>query len=90
MLGVSVSIPDGLLIPIELLLVDTGREALGVFTCPSGDALSQIKSMQDKAQDWIDLAKEVKLHQHDIWFLMDHQLWSKVVYGLCSLAASRK
>jgi len=40
--------------------------------------------MQNKAQEWIDRAKEGNMMQRDIWFLTKHQLWPKVSYGLCS------
>jgi hypothetical protein len=34
------------------------KTTLDVFSCPSGKAGTQIKSMQDKAQAWVDSAKE--------------------------------
>ena len=86
----AVPMPDGSMAPIEHLSVDTGKETLGVYTCPSGKSTEQIKSMQKKAQDWIDRAKEGKMRRRDIWFLMDHQLWPKVSYGLCTLSAPWK
>ena len=49
-LDIAVPMPDGSSVPIEHLSVDTARETLGVFTCPSGQAKAQIKSMDDKAQ----------------------------------------
>ena len=82
--------PNGTSVPIEHLSVDTARETLGVFTCPSGQSKAQIKSMNEKAQGWLDRAKEGKLRRRDVWFLLDHQLWPKCGYGLCSLTAPWK
>ena len=39
--------------------------------------------MQDKAQVWVDKAKEVKLQRRSLWFLLDKQFWPKMKYGLC-------
>ena len=30
------------------------------------------------------------MRRRDIWFLLDHQLWPKVSYGLCTLSAPWK
>jgi len=87
---IAVPMPDGRSVPIEHLSVDAAHETLGVFTCPSGKANEQIKSMQQKAQDWLDRAKEGKLRRRDVWSLLDRQLWPKVGYGLCSLFAPWK
>lgn len=90
-LDIAVPMPDGSMVPIEHLSIDTGRETLGVYTAPSGKAASQIESMQDKSQEWIDRTKEGGyLRRRDIWFLVDNQLWPKVGYGLCSLSAPWK
>ena len=79
--------PDGSMVPIKHLSVDEARETLGVFTCPSGKAKEQIKAMQTKAQKWLDRAKEGTLKRRDVWFLLDHQLWPKAGYGICSITA---
>ena len=95
-LDISVPMPDGSYAPIEHLPLDEGKKTLGVITCPSGkarpraaadkDPNSQIEAMQDKAQTWVDRAKEGNLRRRDVWFLLEHQLWSKLGYGLCSVA----
>ncbi len=82
--------PNGPYAPIKHLSVDTAKETLGVFSCPSGKAKGQIMAMQTKAQEWIDRAKEGKLRRRDVWFLLDHQLWPKVGYGISSLSAPWK
>ena len=89
--------PDGNIVPIDHLPLDESKETLGVWTCPAGrakprsrldkDPDSQIEAMQDKAQKWIDDASKGYLSRRDVWFLMDHQLWLKVGYGLCSVIA---
>ena len=94
-LALHVPMPGGSRVPIKHLSVDTAKETLGVFSCPSGKAGTQIKFMQDKAQSWVDRAKEGgKLRRRDVWFLLDHQLWPKVRYGLseqciCALKRAR-
>jgi len=96
-LDIFVPMPDGSTAPIEHLGLDEGKKTLGVITCPSGklrprranekEPNNQIDAMQDKAQEWVDRAKEGSLRRRDVWFLMDHQLWPKLGYGLCSLTA---
>ena len=84
-----VPMPDGSQVLIEHLFVDTAKETVGVFSCPSGKAEVHIKVMQ-KIQGWIDWAKEEKLRRQNIWFLLEHQLWPKVGYGISSLSAPWK
>ena len=86
-LEIKIPLPDGKEVAIKHLLVDTSKETLGVFTCPSGKAKGQITLMNDKAQEWIDRAKEGHLSHRDVWFLQDHQLWPKLGYALGSLSA---
>ena len=77
--------PGGEVAEIEHLGVDVAKETLGVKVCPTGAALAQFLSIKKKAQQWIDRARESKLQRRDIWFLVDHQLWPKLGYGLCSV-----
>ena len=72
---------------IEYLGVSTARETFGVFVCPNGAADEQLKSIKLNAQDWIDMAKESHVRRRDVWFLVDHQLWLKLSYGICSVEA---
>ena len=39
--------------------------------------------MKEKAQEWIDWAKEGRLRRRDVWFLLDVQFWPRVGYGIC-------
>jgi len=80
-LEIAVPMPDGSMVPIKHLSVDTAKETLGVYTCPSGKAKAQIKAMQQKAQDWIDRAKEGKMRRRDIRFLLGHHCGQKSVMG---------
>ena len=44
--------------------------------------------MQDKAQGWVDKAKNGKLKRISVWFLLEKQFWPKVRNGLCGNTAS--
>ncbi len=44
-----------------------------------------MQHLRDKAQEWIDLAKNGHLHRRQLWFSVDRQFWPKVGYGICSL-----
>ena len=70
---------------IEHLGVDVAKETLGVFVCPSGVANQQLDVVKSKAQEWTSRAEDSKLRRRDVWFLVDHQLWPKLSYGLCSV-----
>jgi hypothetical protein len=65
------------------LLVTEPKETLGVISLPVGDAASGLLAMWEKAQEWIDKAKEGHLKRSDVWFLLDCQFWPRVGYGLC-------
>ena len=80
--------PDGTYAQIEHASVDTPKETLGVWTCPTGNASGALVGMKKKAQEWVDRAKEGHLKRRDIWFLVDNQFWPKVGYGLCSNTAT--
>ena len=71
---IAVPMPDGSMVPIEHCSVDTAKETLGIWTCPSGAANELLKAMQGKAQSWVDRAKEGKLMRHNVWFLLDRQM----------------
>ena len=58
--------PEVSLVEIDQLSVDIAKETLGVFTCPSGDALDQFLSMIQKGQKCIDRAVESHLQRRDI------------------------
>ena len=85
---IGVPMPDGTYAQIEHASVDTPKETLGVWTCPTGNASGALVGMKKKAQEWVDRAKEGHLKRRDIWFLVDNQFWPKVGYGLCSNTAT--
>ena len=86
-LDTVVPLPDGSDAPIENLSAGDTRETLGVFTRPYGKAKGQLTSIQYKSKEWSDRIQEGNQRQRDVWFLIDHQLWPTVGYGLCSLSA---
>ena len=83
-----VPLQDGSSIPIDNLPVTECRETLGMFSSPSGNNKGSIKKMQDKAQEWIDTAKNRKITRRSVWFMGEVQFWPGVKYGLCANTAS--
>ena len=79
--------PDGSSVCIEHVAVVKSKEILGVHTCPSGESRGSLDAIQDKAQSWVDKAKNRKLQRRSLWFLLDKQFWTKVRYGLCGNTA---
>ena len=75
---------------IDHLSVNITKETLGVFTCPSGDVSAQFLSMLQKGQRWIDRAVESHLQRRYICFLLDHQLWPRLGYGIFSISVPWK
>ena len=71
--------------PIEHLGVDVAKETLGVFVCPSGAADKQLDVINSKVQEWTSRAEDSKVRRRDVWFPVDHQLWPRLFYGLCSV-----
>ena len=87
-LDIWVPNPGGDVVLIDHLSVNESKETLGVFTCPSGDCSRVIKAMQDKAQDWVDTAKNGNLHRRQLWFMLEKQFWPRVGYGISSNTSS--
>ena len=73
-------LPDGSFEQIEHASVDTVKETLGVFTCVSGELDDANVELAKKAQEWIDNAKNGKVHRRNLWFLLDASFWPKVSY----------
>ena len=73
---------DGSYVQIESVSMNTLKETLGVWSCPSGDSTKACESMPEKGQEWIDRVKDGKLNRRDVWFLVQNQFWPKVGYGL--------
>ena len=74
--------PDGSQVQIEHTALDTSKETLGFWTSPVGESKSDIETMQNNADEWIDRAKDGTLSRRNMWFLLDRQLWPRVGYGL--------
>jgi hypothetical protein len=74
----GVTMPSGEVAEIELIGSDVAKKTLGVYICPIGNILIQIKNMLDASQKWNDRARKSKLQRRDIWFLPDHHLWPKL------------
>ena len=87
-LDIAVPMPDGYSVTIEHVAVGKSKETLGVHTCPVGENKGALKEMQDKAQGWVDKAKNRKLQEKPLWFQLEKQFWPKVRYGLCDNTAS--
>jgi hypothetical protein len=78
-----VPMPDGSEVKIDHLPVTQARELLGVWSSPDGNAKESLLKMKEKAQEWVDQAKEGRLRRRDVWFLLDVQFWPRVGYGIC-------
>ena len=78
-----VPLPDGTEEKIDHLPVTQARETLGVWSSPDGNADESLLKMKEKAQRWVDRAREGHLRRRDVWFLLDVQFWPKVGYGIC-------
>jgi hypothetical protein len=60
------------------------------MTSPDGNSVSAIGMMQEKAQQWINAARNGKLHPRNVWFSLKVQFRPRIGYGLCSSTASLK
>ena len=85
-----VPMPDGEECRIDHLSVGTSKETLGVWTAPNGNPQGAIVAMREKAQEWVDKAREGSLRKRDVWFLLDCQFWPRVGYGLSVCTAEHK
>jgi hypothetical protein len=72
-----VPMPDETEEKIDHLPVTQARETLGVWSSPDGNATESLAQMKEKAQEWVDRAKEGRLCRRDVWFLLDVQVWSR-------------
>ena len=74
-LNIHVPMPYGSSVTIEHVAVGKSKETLGVHTFMSGGNKGALKAMQDKAQGWVDKAKNWKLNRRSVWFLLEKQFW---------------
>jgi hypothetical protein len=87
-LEILVPLGDGTLSTIEHLPVSTPTKTLGQMTCPTESSDRALRQMCEKAQKWIDKAREGRLHHRNLWFLLDKQFWPGVAFGISSIMAS--
>ena len=71
-LDIAVPIPYGSLVTIENVAVGKSKEPLGVHPCLSGGNKGALKDIQDKAQGWVDKAKNGRLKRRSLWFLLEN------------------
>ena len=79
--------PDNTVTAITHLGVNEASKTLGSMTCPSGDPSAALRRVQEKAQGWIDDAKNAGIPRRNIWFLVDHQFSPKVMFGCSTITA---
>ncbi len=87
-LQIMVPQPEDTLAAIAHLGVSEASQTLGSMSAPSGDPTSALMRVKEKAQGWIDTAKNAKLSQRHLWFLADRQFWPKVGFGVGMISAS--
>ncbi len=85
---ITVPMPDGTMAPIVHKVVDDAQTTLGVVTCPSGNSMGSLQQIKEKTQKWLDSFTAGCLHHQMVWFIVDHQLWPSVKYGLCCSMAT--
>ncbi len=86
--GVAVPLPGGATSAIGHRPVTHSEKKLGAMTSPDGNSLGAIATMQEKAQQWVDSARNGHLHCRYVWFLLGMQFWLRVGYSLCSSTAT--
>jgi hypothetical protein len=61
---------------------------LGSMPCPTGSSTAALGQMQQQGQEWVDRVKSGKLSYHSVWFMLDHQFWPHVGYGIYNNSAT--
>ena len=87
-LQIMVPQPDDTFAAIAHLGVSEVSQTLGSMSVPSSNRTLALMRVKEKAQGWIDTAKNTKLSQRHLWFLVDRQFWSKVGFGVGTILAS--
>jgi hypothetical protein len=86
--AVFVLLLDGTMAPILHLTVNDAQKTLGVVMCPSGNSAGGLRQMKEKATKWFNSLTACRLHCRMMWFIVNHQMWSSVKYGLCCSTAT--
>ncbi len=84
----TVPAEDGTLREISHKPVTEAQKTLGIFTCPDGSPLAQLKYMQRQAQGWIDRMLLGTLPKQLVWLSLTTQFWPRVGYGIDCNSAS--
>ncbi len=87
-LQVRVPLANGSVVDIEHLSVNGAVKMLGLMTCPSGSNTAALQQMQIQGQEWVDQVKSGKLSRRNVWFMLDHQFWPRLGFGICNNTAS--
>ena len=80
---IKVPLASGRMHPIDYVPPGEARKTLGAMTCPTGDCTLALEKMRTQAQEWVDTAKNGKLHRRHIWFMLQKQFWARIGYALC-------
>lgn len=87
---ITVPLSNGSRATIEHLLIHEAKKTLGVYACPTGCGKAQLEAMNEKAQEWIDNAKNGNIHRRHLWFSIERMFWLKVGYGICGIISPLK
>ncbi len=87
-LQISIPMADESLTGLKHLPVIRAVKTLGSMTCPSGSNGVALHHMQTQGQKWVDRVKSKKLSQRNVCFMLDHQFWSRLGFGICNNTAS--
>jgi hypothetical protein len=84
----SAPLPGGGKAAIGHKSINHAEKTLGAMTSPDGNSASSIHMMQEKAQQWINSARNGHLHWQNVWFLLKMKFWPRIRCGLCSSTAN--
>jgi hypothetical protein len=83
-----VPLPGGGSAAIANCPVSYAEKTLGALTSLNGSSAGAILQMQEKAQQWVNAARNGHLRRRNVWFLLGVQFWPWVGYSLCNSTAT--
>jgi hypothetical protein len=83
-LSLRIPMSDGSSEEISHMPVNEAVKTLGSMTCPTGCNTVALNRMVSQGQEWADKVKSSYLSRRSIWFMLDHQLWPRISYGICN------
>ena len=86
--GVTVSLPGGGSAAIVHRPITHTEKTLASMTSPDEGSSGAIQQMQEKAQQWLDTARNGHLHRRNVWFLLGVEFWPRLGYSLCNSTAT--